>query len=802
MLSAKAIVRNRTPLLASSAAAAASIAFVAFGSRRKEENAVNTTSGRDRAENGLLNRKDDAPLFFIRPFGASFVPHNFNNNVGILSDAMFPPPSSKYCSCESTIQSVPTRGPRRHQTMVWLDKTSSKATLESRYKINWKHTLGEGGFGAVYMCTDRKTGEKHALKMIPKEYTDEDSFEREMNALLRVRDSGSHPNICKLKENFDQKGNYYLVMDLISGGEMFDQLAENGAYSEADAARLVKETASALAFLHGVGMVHADLKPENLMLSTKNKSDSVIKLVDFGCTEPYKGVLDIDSKQVRMHTYTTPAYSPPEAFAKHKGPLSPSFDMWGMGCIIYIMLTGAHPFDLDGQSTDEEMEERIKSGEIPLRGSPYTEHLSNSAIDLIEKLMTSRPRRRMTAMQMLDHPWVKGETAKTDTIEGSDKKLGSLRKFKSRLEAKVFSDWISGATDDAAKKTSLIERAFVSATDLSKHLTDKGEKGGKDDGDLSISGLSDMLSDNMVNKYFPEGHVVFKEGAKDDFVYFLNSGTVEVSTKSGFKTTLSQGQMFGEGALLENKGQTKGRRSASIKCLTPVHAIRISKEYFEKYRKAGGSDINLTLREQDRARDRDRALKILSLQKNLFERNLSEGDVLFSCGEDGKSMFIVDEGEIEIIGETGKFILNVGEGEMCGEQALVTGLPRNVTAVCATQECKVYELQAKDFFKVFNSSPSMKQSFQEICFRRDFQKAIAKKFGKDFSTSLGELRKAFDAMDLDQSGSIDLEEVTDLLRSIYPTLPIDHPLFTQALQTLDIDGDNLVTWDEFKKVFS
>jgi serine/threonine protein kinase len=115
---------------------------------------------------------------------------------------------------------------------------------------------------AVYMCTDRITGEKHALKEMPKKYTNNESFQREIVALLRVRESGSsHPNICELKETFDENDNYYLVLDLISGGEMFDHLAQDGPYSESDAAHLVRETASALAFIHGVGLVHGDLKP-------------------------------------------------------------------------------------------------------------------------------------------------------------------------------------------------------------------------------------------------------------------------------------------------------------------------------------------------------------------------------------------------------------------------------------------------------------------------------------------------------------------------------------------------------------
>ncbi|KAL7543601.1 hypothetical protein ACHAWF_007421 [Thalassiosira exigua] len=450
---------------------------------------------------------------------------------------------------------------------------------------------------------------------------------------------------------------------------------------------------------------------ENLMLSTPDKRDSVIKLVDFGCSEDHEG--GVDAREVRMNTSTTPAYSPPEAFRKHKGPLSPSFDMWAMGCILYIMLVGAHPFDIDGSATDEEMEERIKRAAPPLRNSPYTTHVSDSAIDLIEKLMNKNPRRRMTAMQMLDHPWVRGETAKTDKMAGSDEKLGSFRKFKSRLEAKVFSDWISGASSDAAKKTSLIERAFASANDLSGSLKEDGGKPGDglEDIPLSISGLSELISDHMVSKHYPAGHCIYKEGAKGDFIYFVNSGTVEVSTKSGFKTRLSQGQLFGEGALLDTKG-SMGRRSATIKCLTPVHVIRISKEYFEKYMRSGSTEMNLTLRAQDRARNRERALKVLNLQNNLMDRELRRGDVLYSFGDGAKSMFIVEDGTIKVVDKGGKHLLDIHEGEMFGAHSLMTGSSRDTTTLCASDECYLHELTAKDFLKLYNSSDNMKRSFQ------------------------------------------------------------------------------------------
>ena len=103
-----------------------------------------------------------------------------------------------------------------------------------------------------------------AVKQISKKYTDDSAFEREMDAFLHIRKKGGHPNICGLRENFEEGGYYYLILDLIQGGEMFDHLVKDGAYSEADAARLVREVGSALSFLHGVGIVHSDLKPENL----------------------------------------------------------------------------------------------------------------------------------------------------------------------------------------------------------------------------------------------------------------------------------------------------------------------------------------------------------------------------------------------------------------------------------------------------------------------------------------------------------------------------------------------------------
>ena len=538
--------------------------------------------------------------------------------------------------------------------------------------------------------------------------------------------------------------------------------------------------------------------------------------MDFGCAEIYRGKASIKKNVTRSNVANTPAYSPPEAFSKWRGPLHPSFDMFSMGLILYIMLTGHHPYDIHGVSTDEEIERRIKTGKAPLRNSPMTAHLSDSAIELLEKLLDTRAQHRMTAMDMLEHPWVKGLTADTTKMEGSNTKLSHFRKFKSRLEVKIFTDWVSSATgngDSVNQKSGLVEREFkkfdvqngnkgyLTAKDLGKTLTGKNKTpsdvNNSSMAPLSLSEFTDLISDHMVSKFYPEGYKVYKEGSKGDTVYFINSGTVEISTKAGFKTTLSQGKFFGEGALLSSTG----KRNASVSCVTPVHVIAISKEYFNKYMVESGSEINMTLQELTRSRDRDQALQMIRHQKKLLERNFSAGDVLFSCGEDGKSLFIVDEGEISILAKNGKHVLTAKPGAICGEHSLIMKQPRNVTAVCASDACKVREMTANDFYKVYSSSSLIKQSLREFCLRRDFMKAIVDKLGDDFGTSEDELRKVFDSVDSEVSGEIELKEVKGLIKRIYPHLADDDPLFTEVLHSLDIDNSSTVNWEEFKKVF-
>jgi serine/threonine protein kinase len=223
-------------------------------------------------------------------------------------------------------------------------------------------------------------------------------------------------------------------------------------------------------------------------------------------------------------------------------------DMWALGVIVYIMLTGVHPFDETGRATDEEIEAEICNVNRPLPlgpDHPYTRHLSPSARDLIRRLMERNPKERLSAFEMLHHPWVTGKTASTNIMAGSDKRLDKFRKFKTRLQTQFFTDavgWSDEAIltneDETRRRTSLIERSFKAIdgseqarkkllSSLSSDSTSRVNAGilaseaapipssegneDSDGNDMTMSDYHDLLSENMQQKYFPKGHIVYKQ---------------------------------------------------------------------------------------------------------------------------------------------------------------------------------------------------------------------------------------------------------------------------------------------------
>ena len=359
-----------------------------------------------------------------------------------------------------------------------------------------------------------------------------------------------------------------------------------------------------------------------------------------------------------------------------------------LGVIVYIMLTGVHPYDMNGKATDEEIEKDVRDSmkKLPIGPKhPYTRHLSPSAQDLIRRLMERNPKERLSAFEMLHHPWVTGETASTNIMAGSDKRLNRFRKFKTRLQTQFFTDavgWSDEAIldDETRRRTSLIERSFkaidgseqaikklLSSTTAnsgvmaSESIVNHDSDDDSSEEQMTMSDYHDLLSENMKQVYFPKGHIVYNQGDEGNHMYFINSGTVSVITHEGIKNKRHAGDFFGEGALLH----PMKIRSATIKCKTPVHVIEISREYFEKYM-ASSSGLVLSLREKDKIRKRNRAKALLKLQSGMKSQSFKYGDEVYTEGDAGDSLYIVEKGKLDVT-TGGHQVIVAQEGNFCGE---------------------------------------------------------------------------------------------------------------------------------------
>merc|ERR1711934_665263 len=263
--------------------------------------------------------------------------------------------------------------------------------IEDRYEIG--RELGRGAFSVVKEATSKRSGKKYAVKIIEKQNAGQDMacLRTEMEILKSVR----HRNIIALKEILEYDQTLYIVTEIVTGGELFDKIVELGAYTEADAAKLVLKMVSAIDYLHDMNIVHRDLKPENLLLkSTEDVSE--IKLADFGLSK-------IVGQKVMMQTACgTPGYVAPEVL--NATGYDKEVDLWSIGVITYILLCGFPPFY--NESLPLLFEQIMKADfDYP---PDYWDEISDQAKDFIDKLLVVDPQKRMTTKDALAHKWLAG----------------------------------------------------------------------------------------------------------------------------------------------------------------------------------------------------------------------------------------------------------------------------------------------------------------------------------------------------------------------------------------------------------
>uniref|UniRef100_A0A669CI59 non-specific serine/threonine protein kinase n=1 Tax=Oreochromis niloticus TaxID=8128 RepID=A0A669CI59_ORENI len=261
-----------------------------------------------------------------------------------------------------------------------------------------------GAFSEVVLAEEKRTQRLVAIKCIPKKALEgkENNIENEIAVLHRIK----HPNIVSLEDIFESTSHLYLVMQLVSGGELFDRIVEKGFYTERDASQLIHQILDAVKYLHDMGIVHRDLKPENLLYYSMDE-DSKIMISDFGLSK-------IEGAGSVMSTACgTPGYVAPEVLAQK--PYSKAVDCWSIGVISYILLCGYPPFY---DENDAKLFEQILKAEYEF-DSPYWDDISDSAKDFICHLMEKDPLKRYTCEQALQHPWICGDTALDKNIHES-----------------------------------------------------------------------------------------------------------------------------------------------------------------------------------------------------------------------------------------------------------------------------------------------------------------------------------------------------------------------------------------------
>ncbi|NXM88368.1 DAPK2 kinase, partial [Oenanthe oenanthe] len=255
-----------------------------------------------------------------------------------------------------------------------------------------------GHFGVVRLCRERSTGALYAAKLVrtrrgrgSRRGRERAQVEREVAILRRLH----HPNIMRLHDLFSGRAEVVLVLELISGGELFDFIAQKEMLSEEEAIEFLGQILSGVQYLHARLIAHFDLKPENIMLQEKDVPKPWIKIIDFGLAQ------QLEDGTTFKSLCGTPQYIAPEVI--NYEPLSPATDMWSIGVITYILLSGLSPFQGE---TDAETLSNVVAGAYEFEERCFSQ-TSEMAKDFIRQLLLQEPRQRMTAAECLAHPWIK-----------------------------------------------------------------------------------------------------------------------------------------------------------------------------------------------------------------------------------------------------------------------------------------------------------------------------------------------------------------------------------------------------------
>ncbi|XP_047198170.1 calcium/calmodulin-dependent protein kinase type II subunit gamma isoform X14 [Hippoglossus stenolepis] len=406
--------------------------------------------------------------------------------------------------------------------------------------------LGKGAFSIVRRCIKKSTGQEYAAKIINTKKLsarDHQKLDREARICRLLK----HPNIVRLHDSISEEGFHYLVFDLVTGGELFEDIVAREYYSEADASHCINQILESVSHIHQHDIVHRDLKPENLLLASKMKG-AAVKLADFGLA------IEVQAEQQAWFGFAgTPGYLSPEVL--RKDPYGKPVDIWACGqstrinacmlpqlsftrkfvhrecvcvcacvclcasgVILYILLVGYPPFWDEDQ---HKLYQQIKAGAYDFP-SPEWDTVTPEAKNLINQMLTINPAKRITADQAIKHPWVCQRSTVASMMHRQET-VECLRKFNARRKLK-----------GAILTTMLVSRNFsvgrqhtspaattstaAMATEACKSLLNKKSDGVKSQGDSSKNSVvsSSSTKDSSMSSSAPMGSTESCNNAEEE----------------------------------------------------------------------------------------------------------------------------------------------------------------------------------------------------------------------------------------------------------------------------------------------
>ncbi|GMR47752.1 hypothetical protein PMAYCL1PPCAC_17947 [Pristionchus mayeri] len=321
--------------------------------------------------------------------------------------------------------------------MVVNNGTMNAASTKFSDNYDVKEELGKGAFSVVRRCVMKANGNEFAAKIINTKKLSARDFQK-LEREARICRKLQHPNIVRLHDSIQEESFHYLVFDLVTGGELFEDIVAREFYSEADASHCIQQILESIAYCHSNCIVHRDLKPENLLLASKAKG-AAVKLADFGLA------IEVSADAEAWFGFAgTPGYLSPEVLKKD--PYGKPVDIWACGVILYILLVGYPPFWDEDQ---HRLYAQIKAGAYDYP-SPEWDTVTPEAKSLIDSMLTTNPKKRITAHEALRVPWICNRERVASAMHRQDtvdclKKFNARRKLKAAISAVAMVARMSGA---------------------------------------------------------------------------------------------------------------------------------------------------------------------------------------------------------------------------------------------------------------------------------------------------------------------------------------------------------------------